>query len=106
MNGPIFCLALCMIPLALATWFMIFSASIIAADKFSDFESFKRTGTTELMDVYEMGRNWEQNTFTDLKVINGYDCGRGWEAAYERIHYGLEVGCDCLGIRSTRYRRI
>ena len=99
-------LALCVTPCILATWFMILSANILAVDLFDDFEPYRQSGTVELMDVYEMGRNWERNTFTDMKVITGYDCGDGWEAAYERIHYGLEVACDCIGIYSKRGSRI
>jgi len=58
------------------------------------------------MQVYEMGRDWDRNSFTDLKVVSNFECERDWEAVYERIFYGLDVGCDCINIGRQRYYRI
>jgi len=58
----------------------------------------------QLAQVYDMGRDWDKKTFTDLKVIDeaGQPCERGWEDAYNRVYYGLQEACDCLG-RYGRY---
>ena len=46
-----------------------------------------------------MGRDWQIKPFIDLKVTTGYGyCDEGWDSAYEKIFYGLDVGCDCLDV--------
>ena len=45
-----------------------------------------------------MGRDWQTEPFVDLEVTTDFDCKAGWEPVYERIFYGLQEGCDCLGI--------
>ena len=56
-----------------------------------------------LAGVYDMGRDWDRKTFTDIEVIDSRDgpCAEGWEPAYERTYYGMDVACDCLGKYGT-----
>ena len=47
-----------------------------------------------------MGRDWDQATFTDLKVVDEVNagCPQGWKDAYSRLFYGITMACDCFGI--------
>ena len=45
-----------------------------------------------------MGRDWQKEPFTELKVVDTNTCGQGFEPVYEKTFYGLDVACDCLGI--------
>ena len=51
-----------------------------------------------LAGVYDLGRDWQTRPFIDLQVTDDNVCPAGYESTYERVFYGLDVGCDCLGI--------
>ena len=50
-----------------------------------------------------MGRDWQRKTFTNIEVEDQDDgCSNGWDPIYNRVFFGIEVACDCLG-RYGRY---
>lgn len=45
-----------------------------------------------------MSQDWERKTYTDVFVTSNDDCPLDYTELYENIWYGLNVGCDCIGI--------
>ena len=83
---------------------LIIAIGSYAVDKFTDLNVYKATGVEELSYVYDMGRDWDRNTFTDIRVEEdvAYGCEFGWEDMYNRVFYGVKPCCACLG-RYGRY---
>ena len=87
----------CSLILTWILWILVIAAASIAINKYASFNAFESTGTSELLSLYDMGRDWEKQTFTKLMVTDKSSCEPGWDVVYERVFYGLKVGCDCLG---------
>ena len=45
-----------------------------------------------------MGRDWQRKPYSELSVTETNNCETGYEPVYEKIFYGMDVACDCLGI--------
>ena len=95
-QAPTICLFICN---CVYVAFLIYLGSI-TANYFAGYNSYYRMGTKHLAGLYSMGRDWQQNPYTDLIVTDDTKCPIGWQATYERIFYGLDIGCDCTGIFS------
>ena len=67
-------------------------------NRFESYNAFYNTGTSELTNLYDMGRDWQRETFSNLTVTDMPYCSPTQETLYERIFYGMRIGCDCLGI--------
>ena len=72
----------------------------ICTSNFRNFNAYERSGTAHLTGLYTMGRDWQQRPFTDLMVTDETSCPDAWQATYERVFYGLDIGCDCFGVYS------
>ena len=83
---------------ALVLLCLTISIGSIAVDRFSGYDAYRETGTDKLTQLYDLGRDWQQKTFTDIKIVNDDNCDFGWEPVYSRIFGGAETGCNCLGI--------
>jgi hypothetical protein len=83
-------------------WALTIAIGSVAFEKFYNTNAYTSTGTDKLTQMYDMGRDWQQSTYTAIKVIDDFDCGTDWEPTFSRIFGGAETGCDCLGI-SSRY---
>ena len=85
-------------------WVLVVACGSFAVDRFTEFDAYAGTGVAELSSVYAMGRDWDQKTFTSLEVVDPYyqGCPDGYEDAYNRVFYGIDIACDCLG-RYGRY---
>ena len=82
---------------------IILACGSFAIDRFLYFNAYQATGVEQLASVYDMGRDWQRKTFTDIEVRDKNEgCRYGWEPIYNRIFYGIEIACDCLG-RYGRY---
>ena len=93
------CVACCGGCVAMNFMIMSIVTGSFAVNKFYSFDAYAATGSNVLAGVYDMGRDWDRKTFTDIEVIDARDgpCAEGWEPAYERTYYGMDVACDCLG---------
>ena len=89
------CFALCWF---LAFWIVVIVTGTMCIKNFEEYDTFERVGIDQLTNVYAMGRDWQKEPFTELKVVDTNTCGQGFEPVYEKTFYGLDVACDCLGI--------
>ena len=83
----------------LILWTIIMVASIGAIDLSEGGISDVAIANFEFGGASDMGRDWQQKTFTDINVTSSW-CPVGWEHAYNRVFYGMQPGCDCLGVFS------
>ena len=102
MSNPLGPLAAgCAVCYYLIFWVLCIAAGSFAVDRFVDFNEYSATGVSELSQVYAMGRDWDRASFTDLMVMDEdalfSGCPDGWEDAYNRVFYGIDMSCDCLG---------
>ena len=84
-------------------WQVILVALLLACgsysfDRFKNYSAYYNTGTSQLTNLYDMGRDWQRPTFSNLTVTDMPSCPPTQEALYERIFYGMRIGCDCIGI--------
>ncbi len=86
----------------MALYCLTLSIGSIAFENYDSYDAYAATGTSKLTNLYDMGRDWQQETFTDIRVVNDTTCGPGWEVMFSRTFGGAETGCNCLGI-SNRY---
>lgn len=54
----------------------------------------------------QIGRDWSRPPYSDIVVVDQWKCPDDFsEAVFSRPWYGVDIGCDCLGISeySTAY---
>ena len=79
-------------------WILILVTGIMSVKHFRNHDPYTNSGLSQLAGMYEMARDWEREPIVELMVTEETSCPEGWRSIYERIFYGLDVGCDCLRI--------
>lgn len=79
-------------------WLLILVTGIMSVKHFRNHDAYSNSGLNQLNGMYEMARDWERSPIIELMVTDEQSCPAGWRNVYERIFYGLDIGCDCLRI--------